>query len=100
MASVTGITAARMLEIEAATIVGASVDANGDLILTKQDNTTINAGNAYEVLGFHPSSGETPPESSVDANGVPILWVSGGSLLDPVLATPTPPTWDLVARTV
>lgn len=41
--SVTGLTAARMAAIEAAAIVDAEV-VSGDLILTKHDSSTINAG--------------------------------------------------------
>lgn len=44
MASVTGLTAARMLGIEAASVVDGDVDVNGNLILTKHDGSTVNAG--------------------------------------------------------
>lgn len=44
MATVTGLTAERMLAIEAASIVDGDVDINGHLILIKQDATTIDAG--------------------------------------------------------
>lgn len=43
MATVTGLTAARMLEIEAASIVDGDV-VGDNLILTKHDGTTVNAG--------------------------------------------------------
>ena len=43
MATITGLTAPRMLEIEAASIIDADI-VNGNLILTKHDGTTINAG--------------------------------------------------------
>ena len=45
MATVTGLTAARMLEIEAASVVDGEVDASGHLILTKHDGSEIDAGN-------------------------------------------------------
>ena len=43
MATVTGLTARRMLEIEAASVVDGEI-IGGNLILTKYDGTTINAG--------------------------------------------------------
>lgn len=43
MATVTGLTADRMLEIEGASVVDGDV-IDGELILTKHDGTTINAG--------------------------------------------------------
>lgn len=51
MATVTVFTAARMAAIEAASIVSGEVDINGDLILTKHDNTTINAGSVIGPVG-------------------------------------------------
>lgn len=50
MTTVTGLTAERMLEIEAASIVDGEVVGN-DLILTKHDNSTINAGNVRGAMG-------------------------------------------------
>lgn len=44
MATVTGLTAERMLEIENESIVDGEVDSNGHLILQKFDGTTIDAG--------------------------------------------------------
>lgn len=44
MATIQGLTAPRMLEIEAAAIVAGVVDENLNLILTKHDGSTINAG--------------------------------------------------------
>lgn len=43
MATITGLTAARMLEIEAASVVDGEV-VSGNLILTKHDGTTLDAG--------------------------------------------------------
>ncbi len=45
MATVTGLTAERMLEIEAASVVDGEV-VGGNLILTKHDETEIDAGEA------------------------------------------------------
>jgi len=50
MATVTGLTAARMAEIEAASIVDGEV-VGDNLILTKFDDTTINAGNVRGPQG-------------------------------------------------
>jgi len=50
MTTVTGLTAARMAEIEAAAIVDAEV-VGDDLILTKHDSTTINAGDVRGPQG-------------------------------------------------
>ena len=50
MASVTGYTAARMQEIEDSAIVGGAV-VGDDLILTRYDTTTINAGNVRGPSG-------------------------------------------------
>lgn len=44
MATITGLTAARMLEIEGASVVDGAV-VGDDLILEKHDGSTINAGN-------------------------------------------------------
>lgn len=44
MATVTGFTAARMLAMEAATIVNGAVNGSGHLILTKHDASTVDAG--------------------------------------------------------
>jgi len=44
MATITGLTAARMLLIEAASVISGAI-VGDDLILTKHDSSTINAGN-------------------------------------------------------
>lgn len=51
MATVTGLTAARMQAIEAASVVDGSVDVSGDLILEKYDGSTINAGSVIGPKG-------------------------------------------------
>lgn len=45
MATVTVLTADRIIEFENLDIVGGVVDATGDLILTKRDGTSVNLGN-------------------------------------------------------
>lgn len=58
MATVTGFTAERMLEIENASVVDGEVNIDGDLILTKFDTTQINAGN---VIGPEGPTGPAGP---------------------------------------
>jgi hypothetical protein len=50
MASITGLTSARMLAIEAASIVSGSISGD-NLILTKFDGSTVNAGNVRGATG-------------------------------------------------
>lgn len=50
MATITGLTAERMLEIEAASVVDGDVSGN-DLILTRKDGSLINAGNVRGPVG-------------------------------------------------
>lgn len=70
MATVTGLTAERMLEIEAASIVDGDVVA-GNLILTKHDGSQINAGSVVGPTGAAGNDGATGATGA----GVP----SGGS---------------------
>lgn len=51
MVSVTGLTAERMLAIEAASVVDGSVDDQGNLILEKHDGTSFNAGHVVGPVG-------------------------------------------------
>jgi hypothetical protein len=51
MGTVNVLTAERALELAAATVVNGVIDVDGDLILTKQDGTTINAGNVGSQIG-------------------------------------------------
>ncbi len=50
MGTVTGLTAARMQAIENASVIGGSV-VGDNLILTKKDTTTVNAGNVRGATG-------------------------------------------------
>lgn len=56
MATVTGLTSTRMLAIEAASVVSGAV-VSGNLILTKQNGTTINAGSVVGPTGPTGSAG-------------------------------------------
>jgi microcystin-dependent protein len=80
MATVTGLTAARMLEIEGESIVSGEI-VSGDLILTKHDGTTINAGPVIGPIGL---TGPVGPASISAIPGEVKLW-PGGVL--PLLAT-------------
>lgn len=51
MATVTGFTAARMEEIEAASVVSGVVNGSGDLILERNDGSTFNAGTVIGPAG-------------------------------------------------
>jgi microcystin-dependent protein len=78
MATVTGLTAARMLEIEAASVVDGEV-VNGNLILTKHDGNSINAG---PVTGPQGPTGPTGPAGFSAIPGEVRLW-PGGVLPNP-----------------
>lgn len=56
MATVTGLTADRMLAIEAATVVSGAIDGFGHLILTKHDGSTVDAGDIPSAV---PAATET-----------------------------------------
>ena len=62
MATVTGLTAARMEAIEAASVVDGDV-VGDNLILTKHDASTINAGNVRGPTGSTGATGPTGPAS-------------------------------------
>lgn len=64
MATITGLTAARMLAIEAATVTGGIIDASGHLILDKHDGTEIDAGLVTgKVLSANALPESAPPTS-------------------------------------
>lgn len=50
MATVTGFTAERMLEIEGSTVVSGSINELGSLILVRRDGTPIDAGSSVPVV--------------------------------------------------
>jgi hypothetical protein len=69
MATVTGLTAERMLEIEAASIVDGNVDGSGNLILERHDGSPINAGS---VIGPAGPTGPVGEDTAILA-AVPVL---------------------------
>lgn len=60
MATVTGLTAERMLEIEASSVVDGHIDEEGHLILVRHDESEIDAGNALVAV----------PDASTTVKGV------------------------------
>lgn len=86
MGSVTGLTAARMLEIEAASIVDGEIDGDGHLILTQHDGTEIDAGNALVAINDNSViryldatvyDNATPPLSYPD--GITLMYVTASN---------------------
>lgn len=66
MTEITGLTAARMLEIEANSVVDGNIVVD-DLILTKHDGSTINAGNVRGPIGPEGPEGGDPTVGSFRA---------------------------------
>jgi microcystin-dependent protein len=77
MATITGLTAERMLQIEAASVIDSEI-VNGDLILIKHDGTRINSG---PVIGPPGPQGPTGPAAVSAIPGEVKLW-PGGALPD------------------
>jgi len=71
MGTVTGLTAERMLAIEAASVVNGDVDANGNLILIKQNGSTIDAGYVKGAQGI-PGTNAAPGSVTVVGDTTPI----------------------------
>ena len=72
MATVTGFTAARMLEIENSTVVSGEV-VGDDLVLQTRDSTAINAGNVRGEKGDPGDPGDPGPEGPPGESGVPSI---------------------------
>jgi hypothetical protein len=70
MATVTALTAARALEVEDATIVSASIDGSGHLILTRFDTTTVDAGSAVGPTGLTGAQGDVGDTGPAGTPGV------------------------------
>ena len=68
MATVTGLTSARMLEIEGMSIVDGEIDVDGNLILIKHDGTIINAG---PVAGPQGETGPQGPPGTAGVSSIP-----------------------------
>lgn len=70
MATVTGLTKERMLEIEAASVVSGTIDASGHLILTTHDGTQIDAGYALVAVPDASDTQKGVVELATDAETV------------------------------
>lgn len=81
MGTVTGLTAARMLDIEAASVVDGSV-VGDNLILEKHDGSTIDAGNVRGTAGTNGTNGVNAPV--VKAASTANLTQSGAQTVDGV----------------
>lgn len=67
MATVTGLTAERMLEIENATVVSGAIDVSGHLILTTHGGDNIDAGNALVAVDSATTTAEGVVELATEA---------------------------------
>lgn len=88
MASVNGLTKERMLEIEAASIVGGEI-VGDNLILTKHDTTTIDAGN---VRGPEGPTGPPGDVNTATLNAAILAALPVGVVLD-YIETTAPANW-------
>jgi len=96
MASINGLTAERMLEIEAASIVDGEV-VGGNLILTRHDATTINAGS---VIGPTGPTGPTGDVSVSSLNAAIMVAVPVGVIWDYIGAV-APAQWmTMIGQTI
>lgn len=84
MATITGLSAERMRQIEAASIVDGRIDESGHLILTRYDETEIDAGDALvavpesSVIQFVTGFTEVTPAANYP-DGVSLQWIDGAS---------------------
>lgn len=68
MGSVTGLTAARMLAIEAASVISGHISGN-NLILDKHDGTTVDAGSVRGPQGSQGVQGASGPQGPLGVQG-------------------------------
>lgn len=83
MGTITGLTADRMLDIEAASVVDGSV-VGDNLILEKFDGSTINAGNVRGAAGTNGTNGFNAPAVRAASPGSNVASLSGTFTLDGV----------------
>lgn len=77
MATITGLTSVRMLEIEGMSIVHGEIDANGHLILTKFDGTPVDAGYVVGPAGVQGPAGNPGSAGTGSIPGEIKAWPSG-----------------------
>lgn len=104
MATVTGFTAERMLEVEGTTIVDGDIVGN-DLVLKTRDNTPINAGNVRGPQGPQGTTGAQGPAGPAGSAGPqgppgPPMAPGGtaGQILMKASATDYDATWQPAVR--
>jgi microcystin-dependent protein len=78
MASVDGMTAAAMEEIAADVVVDGHVDGTGHLILTKQNTSTIDAGDVTGPTGATGATGPTGP-LGIAPTGVIVMYAAAAA---------------------
>ena len=90
MATITGLTAARMLGIEANSVVSGEV-VDGDLILTRQGGATINAGDVRgpeRYIGeLIPLAGATVPSRCLACDGAAVSRATYAALFSEIGTT-------------
>jgi Baseplate structural protein Gp10, C-terminal domain len=101
MATVTGLTAERMLEIEAASVVGGHIDGSGHLILERFDETEIDSGSIlasfaliYPVGSIYLSVNNTNPSTLFGGT-----WVAFGAGKMPIGVNGADPRIDAAEET-
>jgi hypothetical protein len=83
MGSVTGLTAGRMLAIEAESITGATVDAGGNLILSRHDGTTFSAGKVKGADGTNGTNATALLNLLNTGHDVALTKTGSGTVADP-----------------
>lgn len=93
MGIATGLTKERMLEIEAASVVGGSVDGSGHLILEKFDGGLVDAGNVVGPQGDPGAPGTPAPVTTAirdptNASDAPSSFIQGLTIGDAGIGMP------------
>lgn len=83
MGTITGLTADRMIAIEAASVVDGDV-VGDNLVLTKHDGSTINAGNVRGAAGTNGTNGVNAPAVRAASPGSNVAALTGTFTLDGV----------------
>lgn len=78
MATITGFTADRMLEIENSTVVSGTV-ANGELKLTKRDGSVVNAGHVQGPPGLKGDKGDNGQNPALSLGALEPTYTGAGS---------------------
>lgn len=83
MGTVTGLTADRMLQIEASSVVSGAVDGTGHLVLTQHNGATMDAGSVIGPQGPQGATGATGPSGAItgEIKQWPVATAPSGYLL-------------------